>query len=184
MTKMIRERFLVNNFLTLLIFSIISGASGDEPALFALEFRRERAHHCLLPEDEAAALTSPGNAWTLGAWFRIIEGRPCGLLSPILDLVDTPVGLRLRACGNTGDGKHFGGDLELVEYLFIPKLCFSSIPPSYPFSPDGLLSLPNPQAGFALQVGSCGWTTAPGTTTPSRSTAASASTARAQAAQA
>lgn len=81
-----------------------------ENECLALRSHRAAQAHGVLPGAAAQALLAPVNRqhrWRAGAWVRVLEGRPSAILAPVLALVDTNMGMRLRGCANTPSGKSF-----------------------------------------------------------------------------
>ena len=74
-------------------FSCLSDCSED---CHSLRLQREDGVYLSFPSHHPAAgiLLQPGSAFSVSVWVRVIEGRPVGLVSPVLDLVDTPSGMR------------------------------------------------------------------------------------------
>ena len=69
----------------------------------ALKLHRLVPSHAVLPRNASALLTT-GPAWQLSIWVKITDGRPCGIVSPFISLVDTPLGMRVRGCTNSLSG--------------------------------------------------------------------------------
>jgi hypothetical protein len=83
---------------------------APENECLALRCHRASQAHGVLPSAAAQALLAPvshQHRWRAGAWVRVLEGRPSAILAPVLALVDTNMGMRLRGCANTPSGKFF-----------------------------------------------------------------------------
>lgn len=75
----------------------------------ALGFHRQSGNHVSFPlghEATSLLLQNIGASWSMSLWLRVQAAHPSAIVSPILDLADTPLGLRLRACApQLGGGK-------------------------------------------------------------------------------
>ena len=82
--------------------------TANDGGCLVLRCHRAAGAHGVLPGAAARALLTPVRAqhgWRLGAWVRVLEGRPSEVVAPVLALVDTNMGMRLRGCVNTLGGK-------------------------------------------------------------------------------
>jgi hypothetical protein len=97
---------MTNAFLFLIaILALGSRAEGDP--CYALHLHRSTAVHLTLPSAPSQLLLTKSTTWSLTVWVKFLEGRPGAVVSPILHLVDTSLGMRLRACANTNSGVIF-----------------------------------------------------------------------------
>jgi len=83
-------------------------ASSSEDDCLALKCHRAAQAHGVFPSKISRALVAPTTSkqhFRIGVWVQILEGRPSTILAPVLALVDTDLGMRLRGCANTTSGE-------------------------------------------------------------------------------
>lgn len=78
--------------------------NADNSPCYALRLHRDTPLHLTLPQGVSRHLLTQGNQWSINIDVKFLEGRPGALVAPVLDLVDTPLGMRLRACANLKEG--------------------------------------------------------------------------------
>lgn len=77
---------------------------AENSPCYALRLHRDTPTHLTLSQKASKHILTQGNEWTINLAVKFLEGRPGAIISPMLDLVDTPLGMRLRVCGHLKSG--------------------------------------------------------------------------------
>jgi hypothetical protein len=85
----------------------VRAKSPSENDCHALKCHRAVQAHGVFPGKVTRALVAPVNSehhFRIGIWVQVLEGRPSTIIAPVLTLIDTDLGMRLRGCANTTSG--------------------------------------------------------------------------------